>query len=132
MADITLSDEEQLQLQNLGVEAVILFGSQAQDLTHPGSDYDIAVIQTPKSDTDKIYDNLYSLLSEKINKLVNIDIVFMSKSPMELQSHVAKFGQVIFQITPNVFADFKQQTMLSYSDFAPLRRVFQHATLSRI
>lgn len=35
-------------------------------------------------------------------------------------------------IKDNVFADFRQRTMLEYADFAPLRSIFSNATLSRI
>lgn len=132
MVNLFFSPKEQQLLTNLRVKAVILFGSQAQSLTHPGSDFDIALIANSGAAAHKIYDQLYLLLSEKINQLVNIDIVFLSQAPMELQSHVAKNGRVIFEANPNIFADFKQRTMLKYSDFAPLRQIFQQATLARI
>ena len=123
------SPSEQAQLSSLGIQAAILFGSHAVGNTHPQSDYDIAVIG-PKSEVS--YDTLYDLLSRKIQKLVNIDIVFLHTAPMDLRMHVARHGLPIYQPSPAVFADFKQQTMAKYADFAPLRAIFSNATLSRI
>ena len=79
-----------------------------------------------------VYDKLYDLLSKKINKLVNIDIVFLESAPMELQTHVAKYGRVLYQTSLHVFPDYRERVMRKYTDFAPLRKIFQKATLERI
>lgn len=129
---LSFSPEEQLQLEELGIEAVILFGSQAQNATNPASDYDIGVITATKSDHKTAYSLLYDLISAKINQLVDIDIVFMDQAPGELLSHVAKYGVVLYQVTPNTFAKFREKVINLYADFAPLRAIFSNATLSRI
>jgi predicted nucleotidyltransferase len=121
--------DEEVLLKSLGVRALILFGSRAQELARDDSDFDFAVIGPS---TKAVYNQLYDLLSAKINKLVNIDIVFLDNSPMELNMHVVKYGKLLFEDSPGVFADFKQNTMLIYADFAPYRREFQQATLNRI
>lgn len=129
MNQLSFSIEEQNDLRTHNIQALILFGSRAQEINRDDSDYDIGVIG-PNSTTS--YDLLYTLLSEKINQLVNVDIVFLSDAPMELQSHVAKYGIVLYQQKPVTFANFREQVMRMYADFAPLRRLFQQATLERI
>src|SRR3989338_6849854 len=126
---LVFTPEEQLKFRQLGIKAVILFGSRAQGANRPTSDYDIFIIGRRSPEP---YDFLYNLLSGKIKQLVNIDIVFQSTAPMELQNHAAQYGQTLFQENPAVFADFKSYVMETYADFEPLRRVFQNATLERI
>lgn len=132
MHKISFSFQEQKLIKGMGVEALLLFGSQAQGTSRVGSDYDIAVILKQLANAARVYDVLYDLLAKKINQLVDIDIVFLHDAPMELQSHVAKYGIVLFQTTPPVFADYKGRVMLTLADFAPLRKEFQNATLGRI
>ena len=128
-AQLAFTPKEQHKLRQMGIKAVILFGSRAQGINRPTSDYDIFIIGRRSPET---YDFLYNLLSGKIKQLVNIDIVFQSTAPMELQNHAAQYGQTLFQENPAVFADFKSYVMETYADFEPLRRVFQNATLERI
>lgn len=129
MINLSFNAEEQAQLQRLDIQAIILFGSQAQGLSHANSDFDIAVIgHYSKASCDAIYD----LMSNKINRLIDSDIVFLQDTPLELQKHVATYGQPLYLVSSKVFADFRQQVMLSYADFAPLRAIFSAGTISRI
>ena len=71
------------ELRRLGVQALVLFGSQAQGIAHKGSDYDIGVLmddnrilQSPAERT-QLYHALYDMLAELIQQLVPIDIVFL-------------------------------------------------------
>ena len=129
MDDLTFTKEEQVQLTKHAISGVILFGSQAQGIANATSDYDVFILGK-KSENN--YDLLYTLLSEKIHKLTDIDIVFDTDAPMELKNHVAKYGLILFEQNHNVFPNFRQQVMLTYADFAPYRKMFQEATLSRI
>ncbi len=128
METFDFSLEEKSFLAKAGVGALVLFGSRAQGLAGAESDYDVAVI----GGQAEIYDQLYDLLSKKINRLVNIDIVFLSRAPLELKSHVAAYGQVLFEQSPKEFADFRQRVMIESADFAPLRAIYSGATLARI
>ena len=129
MTDLSFDLQEQAGMRRLNIHAVIMFGSHALGVAREQSDYDVFVIGRK---SNAAYDYLYDLLSSKIQKLVNIDIVFESRAPMELQHHVAKRGLVLYQETPSVVADFRERVMLRYADFAPLRHLFQQATLDRI
>lgn len=126
---MNLSDFEVQILSNLGIDALILFGSQAQGLQNKKSDYDFFVIGKKDSNT---YDALFDLLSKKINKLVDIDIVFDYDVTMELKNHVIQYGKVLYQKNESIFPNFKEQVMTIYQDFAHYRQLFQQATLARI
>ena len=70
--NISFTDQEILKLKMLNISALILFGSQAQGVANDASDFDIFVIGKK---TASAYDFVYEIISEKINKLINLDIV---------------------------------------------------------
>lgn len=117
------------KIAKLGIDTLVLFGSQAQNNANINSDYDFFVIGKK---SNEIYDSLFEILSNRINKITDIDIVFDEESPMELKNHVIKYGEVLYQKSDNIFANFKAQTMTIYQDFAPYRQEFQNAILNRI
>jgi predicted nucleotidyltransferase len=126
---IKFSAAEKKRLQTSAIAALVLFGSRAQAMARGNSDYDVLVIGKK---TAANYDLIYDLFASKINRLVNIDIVFSADAPLELKNHVVKYGRVIFQASPAVFADFKAQTMLEAADFAFYRQMFHQAILNRL
>ena len=126
------------ELKRLGVKALILFGSQALGIAREGSDYDIGVLLYDNSVLEKpkkrstLYDALYDILSGVIQKLVNIDIVFLDDAPAELQMHVVKHGIPLYEANSCVFLRFKERVALLYADFAPYRELFHKSILERI
>ena len=138
MEEFVFTEEEKRELERFGVAAVVLFGSRAQGLARPKSDYDIGVLVADKGilrsleRRREVYDAVYDLVSGKIQELLNIDIVFLEDAPAELQSHAAKHGVPIFEADPKAFLRFKEYVMLMYADFAPYRELFHRAILSRI
>lgn len=115
-----------------------MFGSHALGLERIGSDYDFGILVKDKKmvkDYDKrieLYNALYGFLSEKINKLVNIDIVFLETAPAELQGHVMKHGVPYYEANPHAFARFKEYVMLQNADFEPYHNLFYREILARI
>ena len=138
MVRFVFSKKEKEFLKRLGIEALVLFGSQAQGKAGLLSDFDIGVLLKDRAilyvseKRRRIYDALYEVLEKQIKRLVNIDIVFLGDAPYELRAHVMKHGKVVFETKPGVFADFKALVMEQYSDFAPLREIFQKGVLSQI
>jgi uncharacterized protein len=136
--DVTFTSDEKSLMDIMGVSAVVLFGSHAQGEPGPMSDFDIGVLcENPGILQDykvrrAIYDTLYNMFSVKINKLVDIDIVFLTQAPMELQSHAARYGKILYEKQRAAFACFREQVMEKYADFAPIRAIFHEAILARI
>lgn len=135
---LSFSSDEQAVLRRLSVDAVVLFGSRAQGLAYPSSDFDVgvlvgerAVLHLPEK-RKEIYGALYDILSAKIRQLVTIDIVFLQDAPFELRAHVLKYGKVLLETQSGVFADFKAEVMERYADFAPLKEIFHAGVLSQI
>lgn len=135
--EIKFSENDEKKLRDLPVSALVLFGSRAQGLARENSDYDIGVLVSDRSILENrekhkiLYNSLYDILSANIAKLANIDIVFLEEMPAELKAHVVKNGRLIYG-DPLAFANFKEREMIAYADFAPLREIFQRATLARI
>ena len=136
--EMKFSEAEQKELEEAGVSALVLFGSHARDMAGPMSDYDFGLLLKNHKDyynEDKrreIYDVVYDLLASKIKKLVDIDIVFLSTAPMELQAHVMKYGIPLYEKDVRAFPRFRERVIKLYSDFAPLRKMFHEAVMSRI
>jgi hypothetical protein len=125
-------------MNKLGIKTVFLFGSQAQKLSGPLSDYDFGVllknssILKTRSLRNRIYSKLYDTISSQINKLVNIDIVFLDEMPLQLKYHVIKDGVILYTDKQSSVFDFKEKVMMEHCDFAPLRKEFHDAILNRI
>lgn len=139
MKELEFTTEECARFVEQGIIALVLFGSRAQGIAREDSDYDIGVLM--RSDNDDVrnrtthtavYDMVYEAVSEHLQRVTDVDIVFLADAPGELKAHVMKYGVVVFESHPTVFADFKECTMREYADFAPHRALFQHATLARI
>ncbi len=136
MDTITFSRSEEETFRQLGVTGVILFGSHARGIAGEASDFDIGVLCSPSareaSQEKALYEGLYDMLSAKIGKLVNIDIVFLDGAPLELAHHAAKYGKALYEQPAGSFARFKEMVMIQYADFAPYRRMFHEQLLKRL
>lgn len=126
------------KMEKLGIAGVFLFGSQAQKTANQNSDFDFAILVKDKkilSDyvkKNKIYNELYSLLSKQIKRLVNIDIVFAQNSDLQFRHHIVQDGLLLYLGDQKIVSDFLETAMEHYADFAPLRSEFHKAILQRI
>ena len=126
------------KMDGQGVAGIFLFGSRAQGTARANSDYDFAILMRDKrilADIKQrkiIYDALYDILSAQVKSLRDIDIVFVQNVDLQLRYRVAKDGQLLYTGDKKIVYDFLEQTMESYADFAPLRRIFQQTTLARV
>ena len=135
MINFDLPEEK---LEKLGVAGIYLFGSQAQGISGPLSDFDFGILlENPRILRDiekrkKIYDELYDIFSKQIKKLCDIDIVFLQDVFLQLQYHVVSQGVIIYQKEPKILGDYKERVIEQYADFTPFRREFHKAILERI
>src|SRR3989338_234350 len=132
MNTISFTNSEKKRLKNLGITCLILFGSQAQRLTHTGSDIDIGILTNPMANRKKIYDMLFELISDKIKKPIDIDIVFLESAPLEMKEHILRYGVVLFETDGNAFPNFKERAITELADLEPIRKMFEEQILARI
>ena len=144
MEKFAFTTEEKSALEAEGIEAVILFGSFAQGLAGDLSDVDVGILlRDPRVLNDRrrrnaLYDALYdicsSLVGRTLKRLSNIDIVFLQDEIVNLQLkyHVSSRGVPLYERDARAFADFRENVMERYADFAPVRRMFHEAILARI
>lgn len=126
------------KMEELRVAGIYLFGSEAQGVSGPTSDFDFGVLmENPKilSDAEarkKIYNELYDIFSNQIKQLKNIDIVFLQDGYLQLQYHAVSQGKLIYVKNPQFVGNYKERVIEHHADFAPLRREFHKAILQRI
>lgn len=140
---ITLTPQQEKELTVLGVATLYLFGSHAQGVAGPLSDYDFAVLlhdpallRVPAK-KEALYDALYTLLSPLCPRdLTNdvIDIVFLDerRTSLELQMNVIRNGTVLFDGDPRRRADFTEVVMERYCDFRPILDLFDRTILQSV
>lgn len=129
---------EREKMEEFGIAGIFLFGSQAQGLANRISDFDFAILLKDRKvlidygRRNKIYNELYDILSGQIKRLCNIDIVFIQSADLQFRYHVVRDGILLYMGDQRIISDFLENTMESYADFAPIRRQFHEAILQRI
>jgi predicted nucleotidyltransferase len=126
MIDIKLSKDDQERLGGLGVITLYLFGSRALGVEGPLSDYDFGLLMNELGHRrgDDAYNAIYDILSPFCPRTLDndvIDIIFLNEAPLELRSHVIRYGKIIFESQPLLRGEFETRTMLEASDFQPLQ-----------
>ncbi|MEK7599093.1 MAG: nucleotidyltransferase domain-containing protein [Patescibacteria group bacterium] len=126
------------KMEELGIAGIFLFGSHAQGIANKASDFDFAVLVKKAEDLynldkkNKIYNELYDILSGQIKRLCDIDIVFIEFADLQFRHHIVKDGILLYVGDKKIVSDFLGNTMEFYADFAPLRREFHKAILQKI
>lgn len=134
---LNLSEKNKNNLRELGAEALYLFGSRAQGVEGPLSDYDFAVLMKKGGDKrgGKAYDAIYDILSPLCPRTLEndvIDIVFLRAAGLELKMHVVRYGKLLFDENPSARAKFEEETTLLYCDFRPILDMFDKAILATL
>lgn len=139
---LTLEKNHLDRLRTLGVSSLYLFGSRAQGIARPNSDYDFAVllhdasVVKPGKNTLPLYQKFYDLLTDVIptgsGNLI-VDIIFLQSGvSLELQANVVKYGVVLFDEAPRARLDYEQQVMMRIADLRPIIDMMDQAILQRI
>ena len=122
------------KLKVLKVGIVYLFGSQVENIIHPGSDLDFGIVfvNLPlKKNLPKVYYELDCILTNEssIGPAVNFDFIFLQFSSIVLQFEVINKGKVLFEINPVFRADFEEQVIRKYLIFEPLSKEYEKVTM---
>jgi uncharacterized protein len=125
------------ELKKLGIAAVYLFGSKAENVSSKLSDVDIGVVLNDPTKLDNstiIYNRLYDLFTEVFDtsNFKTIDIVFLQKAPLELRFDVIKNGKVLFENSEELRSGFEDNTQMKYIDFKPILNNFNKQIINRI
>src|SRR3989338_9508198 len=134
---ITLSTTDQNKLTALGVQSLYLFGSRAQGVAGPLSDYDFGVLMQDEGHKcgGKVYDAIYDILSPLCPRTLKndiIDIVFIRDAPLELRMHIVRYGKVLFDAATRERVRFEDITTMLYCDYRPLLDMFDKAILATL
>lgn len=135
--DLRLSKQDKNRLKTLGVAALYLFGSRAQGISGPLSDYDFAVLMKEQGQKrgGEVYNQLYEILSPMCPRTLKndiIDIIFLRDTSLELRFHVIRYGKVLFDAQPLHRLRFEVETQLLYNDYRPILDMFDKAILATI
>ena len=131
------SPKEKTFFKKSGIASLYLFGSQAVGAACPMSDFDFGILlegykPLPRLKQNALYDGLLEMFESKINRVCNIDIVFLREVSLQLQFQVINDGKVLYEGDPKARADYHEKIIEAYADFLPYQRIFEQATLARI
>lgn len=134
---ISLSKIDQDKLSALHVQALYLFGSRAQGVEGPLSDYDFGVLMADEGHKrgGKLYDAMYDILAPLCPRTLEndiIDIVFVRDAPLELRFHIIRYGKVLFDENPRERGRFEDITTMLYCDYRPILDMFDKAILATL
>lgn len=129
--------ETEVALRRLGVRSFYLFGSRALGKEGPRSDFDFAALMDHAGYRrgDATYDAMYDLLSPLCPRTLEndvIDIVFLNDAPLELKTHVVRYGKVLFDADPKARLCFEERTLKSRADFQPILEETDRAILASL
>ncbi len=122
---VKLSEDIEKKLKELNIGIVYLFGSTLLKLAREDSDVDIGIVFTYTSVIEdvkaslEIYNTLYEIFSTLFSER-EIDIVFLDKAPLTLKFEVVNSGEILYSISKDFSANYKERVIKEYIDFKPL------------
>ncbi|PIQ77829.1 hypothetical protein COV82_02640 [Candidatus Peregrinibacteria bacterium CG11_big_fil_rev_8_21_14_0_20_46_8] len=104
--------------RKLGVEALYLFGSRAQNRAGPLSDYDFGVLLNDKIPAKNFLDSKLEIMAQlrqqyETNK---VDVVILNEAPPLLAMNIISDGKLLFEDDHEARVDFETRTTMKYLD----------------
>ncbi|MFZ1720416.1 MAG: nucleotidyltransferase domain-containing protein [Candidatus Moraniibacteriota bacterium] len=141
-----LNENQMEKLRDIGVDVVYLFGSQIDGTAGELSDVDFAVVlrnsDILKQDFLSVYGSIFTILSELLPKEYlkrrmdlgahEFDLVFLQQANPRMKFRVVENGRVLYQSSPRVVADFREQALVRYFDFQYFEKISNDAFLMRV
>jgi len=107
----TIADQFRLDL-------VVLFGSQAGGITHPGSDVDIGVMSDRRLHPRELAEIGFQLT--QILKTPNIEVADLKTLPPLVLKNLAEQSVLLYEREPNLYDRFKIYGLKRHMEAAPL------------
>ncbi|MDP2951670.1 MAG: nucleotidyltransferase domain-containing protein [bacterium] len=144
--DIKFSKKHKETLKNLGIQAVLLFGSYSNGKPNELSDIDVGVLfENPEKYKDrtmdaylKVYDILIDVLpKEYLKKRLDlkeheVDIVFLQYAPVYLQHRALQDGKVLYTSEKQKFFTYKENITNRFCDLKYFYDLSFKALMARI
>jgi len=121
------------KMKGLDVGVVYLYGSRAECVSRPKSDFDLGVVFRHLAILEnslQIYSELYDLFSEEfpVTFQREVDIVFLQRASIQLRFEAVNKGKVLFEISPYFRVKFEEEVIRRYLDFIPFLREYERVT----
>ena len=126
------------KLRALKVGLIYLFGSRAEGVAGPSSDFDVGIVFTDpaiaRGNTTEVYNALYDIFSDvfDLSNFRNIDIVFLERAPLELRFDAISHGAPLFEFSQEFRLNFEERTGALYRDFKPILKELNRVVLEKI
>lgn len=108
----------QKELQNLDINTVYLFGSQATGKSGPLSDHDIGILLRENVRPAKYFDLKLELMTlfRRFYKTTKIDLIILNNCPVILAMNIIKEGKIIYETDREYRIAFEAHVMSKYFD----------------
>lgn len=134
--NITLSSSTRSKLKKAGVIAVYFFGSRVSGNYFPFSDFDIGIVMEEKLlagvSAIKLYNKIYDILSCEISDEIEgpkLDISFLQKANPVLAMKAIQEGEILFESSGKLRADFEEEIFKKYDDYRMLQHEYEEANM---
>ncbi|PIR91854.1 hypothetical protein COU03_00085 [bacterium (Candidatus Gribaldobacteria) CG10_big_fil_rev_8_21_14_0_10_41_12] len=143
---IAFSAKHKKIFQQMGIQTIYLFGSQANNTAHSLSDVDLGIVlQEPekhRASTMDIYLKLYDIFTDVLPKdylkrrfqlrAHEFDIVFLQFTPIKLQFEAIKNKKVLYETDKIKRLDYEEYVIKRYCDLQFIFQLDEQAILARI
>ena len=102
--------------------AAYLFGSRATDQDRPESDWDVALLLKPDSETEFDYLGFKVALEKALQR--DVDLVILNNAGAPIKHQVRRDGKVIFDRDPRKRTEWEIRSRKMYQDFIHLRAIY--------
>lgn len=138
------TDEQRDIFRSYGIDAVYLFGSQANETADTMSDVDFGIVFSDPAVLDGRLFHINGALYEVLCDVVPVsylkrrmelgahdfDIVFLQTVSPRMRFIAATTGQVLYRSSAKAEADFREQAMLEYFDYQHFENIANRSFLA--
>lgn len=115
------------------IQAAYVFGSRASGSAREDSDIDVAILLSPKDDTEERFSRRLELTRTLNDHLApKVDVVILNDAPPLLQQEVIRNGRIICDHDRNARIDFEVRVGKINADLRPAREFYRNAMFDEL